>query len=222
MYLIMAIKKDTPKENIIDGNSPTCEKMVGEKFGRLTILKYIGYRVLPKGYKQQLVEAKCDCGSVHNYVGAAIRNGVSTSCGCFQFENSINLHTKHGQKSTKYGKRGTILYARWRSMFDRVRSDKNYKHVKISDRWQGENGFINFCKDMGEIPTPKHTLDRYPNQRGNYEPSNCRWATQMEQCNNFSRNVHIIYNGERLTLAQSMRKYNLTRSHVRKLRKEQL
>lgn len=51
----------------------------------------------------------------------------------------------------------------------------------MCERWLGEHGFENFLADMGDRPSPQHSLDRVdPN--GNYEPSNCRWATAAEQC----------------------------------------
>lgn len=60
--------------------------------------------------------------------------------------------------------------------------------IQVCDRWLGKNGFFNFCNDMGEKPTPKHTLDRI-DVNGNYEPSNCRWATTFQQsCNRRNQN----------------------------------
>lgn len=53
--------------------------------------------------------------------------------------------------------------------------------VKVCKRWQD---FAVFLQDMGMPPTPKHSLDRYPNPSGNYEPGNVRWATAMEQRRN--------------------------------------
>ena len=53
----------------------------------------------------------------------------------------------------------------------------------VCERWSGENGFVNFLTDMGERP-PGMTLDRYPDQDGNYEPTNCRWATIDQQAQN--------------------------------------
>lgn len=205
----MAIKIDRPEEVFLETNSPITEKMVGQKYGRLTILKVLGSRVSKKGFKSPMVSAKCDCGSVHNYIATKIRTGYTKSCGCFQAQNSSRLHTKHGQKSPKHGKRGTMLYARWRSMFDRVRSDENYAHVSISERWQGDDGFVNFCQDIGPMPTPKHTVDRYPNKTGNYEPGNVRWATMLQQMQNLTKNVNFEYKGEVLCLSEIARREGL-------------
>jgi hypothetical protein len=45
--------------------------------------------------------------------------------------------------------------------------------VKICIRWA--DSFENFIEDMGIAPSPKHSLGRYPNKKGNYEPNNCQW-----------------------------------------------
>lgn len=59
--------------------------------------------------------------------------------------------------------------------------------IKVCKRWLNEkSGFENFVKDMGEKPSPELTLDRINND-GNYEPSNCRWATKSEQARNQRR-----------------------------------
>jgi len=68
---------------------------------------------------------------------------------------------------------------------------KNYggRGITVCERWQGEHGFENFLADMGERPAGK-TLDRFPNNDGNYEANNCRWATSAEQANNKKRSSH--------------------------------
>lgn len=68
-----------------------------------------------------------------------------------------------------------------------------YRHyggrgIRVCDQWLGEDGFVRFLTDMGPAPSAKHTLDRYPDNDGNYEPQNCRWATPKEQGRNTRRN----------------------------------
>lgn len=71
--------------------------------------------------------------------------------------------------------------------------------IKICDRWR--DSFENFYADMGKRPSKKHSIERINND-GDYEPENCRWATQKEQCNNQRTNRRIVVNGETLTMSQ--------------------
>lgn len=76
-----------------------------------------------------------------------------------------------------------------------VHNYENYggRGVKVCDRWF--SSFENFLADMGPRPSSKHSIDRYPNKDGNYEPGNCRWATAKEQGRNLRSNKIIEYNG---------------------------
>lgn len=75
--------------------------------------------------------------------------------------------------------------------------------ITVCERWL--NSFENFLADMGKRPSDKHSLDRFPNKEGNYEPGNCRWATIEQQNENRSNNVIIEYNGEKYTQRKFIR-----------------
>jgi len=101
-------------------------------------------------------------------------------------------------------------YRVWQSMLDRCLNAnctayKNYggRGIKVCDRWRDD--FANFLADVGERP-PGRELDRYPNNDGNYEPGNVRWATVEENQNNKRTNHLLTHNGETMTIAQWARR----------------
>ena len=71
--------------------------------------------------------------------------------------------------------------------------------ISVCDRWR--ESFANFLSDMGRRPTLKHSIDRI-DVSGNYEPSNCRWATPKEQGRNKRNNHMIAHNGETKCVAE--------------------
>lgn len=67
--------------------------------------------------------------------------------------------------------------------------------IRVCDRWLGEHGFERFLADVGRRPSSSHSLDRFPNNDGDYEPGNVRWATKKEQANNTSTVCKITLDG---------------------------
>lgn len=89
----------------------------------------------------------------------------------------------------------TQLYKTWHSMMYRCYNPKSSiwkyyggKGIKVCGRW---HTFENFAADVGERPSPKHSLDRFPNSSGDYSPDNTRWATAKEQNRNKENTVKI-------------------------------
>ncbi len=105
-------------------------------------------------------------------------------------------------------------YISWRGMNARCKNkgDPNYvkyggRGIKVCDRWRAS--FINFLEDMGLKPEPSMSIERKDND-GDYEPSNCRWATTQEQANNRRSSVFIELNGKRQTVAEWSRETGIS------------
>jgi hypothetical protein len=72
--------------------------------------------------------------------------------------------------------------------------------IKVCNHWQ--NSFENFLADMGKRPSLKHTLDRYPDKNGDYEPGNCQWRTRKEQARNTRQNRLLTHKGKTLCIGE--------------------
>jgi hypothetical protein len=131
----------------------------------------------------------CDCGNTITVVGPSLRTGATKSCGCF-----------HIEQVSKHGGMNSAEYSSWAAMKQRClnpNSDAYRRYggrgITICERWK--DSFENFLTDMGPKPTPQHTLDRHPDNDGNYEPSNCRWATRFEQSQTRGNAYQIEHDG---------------------------
>lgn len=167
------------------------------KFGRWTVTSEFHRRG-----KHIFVDCVCECGTERRISVHHLIIGRSRSCGCLRREVSREVHWKHGGTVGGYKHE----YRVWAHMISRcsnrnLRAFKDYggRGISVCARWR--SSFASFHNDMGDRPTPSHTLDRI-NNNGNYEPSNCRWATIREQNNNRRDNRVIRLNGVRLTVAQ--------------------
>jgi hypothetical protein len=172
-----------------------------ETFGRLTT---IGPRFLVpvgSGFFVAKQVCICQCGNMTITSTNDMRTGTTKSCGCLSREKA---RQKCIETKTKHGMAGTPTYTIWKGLKKRCYNEKteayrNYggRGIRVCDRWlDPENGFVNFLEDMGERPSDNHEVDRYPNQDGNYEPGNCRWATHTEQARNKRNNKLLTHNGK--------------------------
>jgi hypothetical protein len=99
------------------------------------------------------------------------------------------------------------LFNIWKAMIQRC-ENPNHTHyasyggrgVVVCERWR--NDFEAFAADMGDRPSPRHTIDRMNNQKG-YQPGNVRWATPYQQLNNTRRTVYVEWQGKRITLSDA-------------------
>jgi len=158
----------------------------GKKFSRLTAIR----RVTGKMWL-----FRCDCGNEIERIGTSVTSGNTKSCGCLRKEATAARNASHGLTTHP-------LYFRWAGMIQRCVNPnhvgyKNYgaKGVKVCERWMN---FESFLSDMG-MPKTGESIDRI-DSNGDYEPTNCRWASSKEQSRNTKRNVVVEVDGVSLTV----------------------
>jgi len=176
-----------------------------------TYLAVIGERFIvnKNNINYSFIPVICKCGKKITVKMTSLQNGRKKSCGCLLKEiSSARWKTQNGLSKTKE-------YRAWRGMINRC-YDPGYslfhryggRGIVVCERWL--LSFDNFLFDMGQCPVDKNSLDRYPNNDGNYEPANCRWATDSEQANNRSTCQYFTINGISKTLNEWCLMYNIS------------
>jgi hypothetical protein len=143
---------------------------------------------------------RCDCGRAAVVWSANLKNALTRSCGCLRAE-IVGAAAK--ARMTKHGMWQTPEFRIWTGIVTRCSNPnseqwKKYgkRGITMCDRWKS---FAAFYEDMGPRPSAVHSIDRRDNDKG-YEPSNCRWATPIEQAANRRRAVAITHDGVRMSL----------------------
>ncbi len=167
-------------------------ELTGRRFDRLLVIG----RAENDNRGNTRWRCQCDCGESTTAVGYQLKAGNKRSCGCLQRERSSETHRVHGGGDDPE-------YDVWRSMRLRCLDKRNPNYggrgIAVCERWQS---YANFIADMGRRPSPKHSLDRVDNDSG-YNPDNCRWATQKEQCRNTRFNRLVNYAGQKMPLVEA-------------------
>lgn len=112
--------------------------------------------------------------------------------------------------------RSTTHYA-WTNMIQRCtnpsRPDFAFyggRGIKVCQQWR--ESFSVFLADMGERPAVGYSLDRFPDQNGDYEPGNCRWATKHQQMQNTRATRLITFAGKTMGMTAWARSLGITHS----------
>jgi len=154
----------------------------------------------------------CDCGTRRRVPRFDVRSGKSKGCGCSRMGRMAKAQRA---AVTKHGRSDDPIHRIWIDMRRRCSQPGRPDYpryggrgIRVCDRWLGDGGFANFFADMGERPSPGHSLDRVdPN--GPYSPENCRWVTRREQARNTRTNVYVDVDGSRVPLADAAERYGI-------------
>jgi hypothetical protein len=96
----------------------------------------------------------------------------------------------------------------------------NYGGRGISVFPEWIKSFEAFARDVGPPPSKAHSLDRFPDTNGNYQPGNVRWATKKEQLRNQRKNISVTVDGRKMSLAEAVElkglKYNTVLYRIRR------
>lgn len=156
---------------------------ISAKFGMLTVVE----RVANDRFGRSQWLCRCDCGREHVAAFFRMKSGHTKSCGCIR-----------GLVSRRHGAKGTPTHNTWCAMKQRCIDPRHAQFayyggrgVSVCDRWA--KSFEAFLADMGERPEGMTIERNDPN--GNYEPGNCRWATEADQARNRRSTILVTRNG---------------------------
>lgn len=174
------------------------KELSGERVGRLFVLSGCG----KDKFGNSLWNCECDCGGrvVVSSGKLLSKTRPTRSCGCLQREATA----ERNRKNATHRDVQSAEYNSWKGMKQRCtnKKDRNYfryggRGIAVCQRWL--DSYEAFLKDMGRSPSCKHSIERV-DVNGNYEPSNCVWATIKTQNRNTRRTQRFIYKGELMSL----------------------
>ena len=122
--------------------------MIGEKFGKLTVLSRVEDYISPQGQKQPKYCCKCDCGNIVNVVAQSLRNNATQSCGCITTsigENNIQKILINNKidfiKEYKFPDLGLLRYDFYLPKYNRLIEFDGKQHQTPSSLWDNEESF---------------------------------------------------------------------------------
>lgn len=191
------------------------QDLTGRTFGRLIAVEYAGRN--RTGISSW--HCVCSCGAKKTATTKLLLRGTTRSCGCLAIEGLVDRSTRHGHAT---GRKPSGEYVSHKAMLERCRDEEREHYgavgIKVCDRWRygdgGKTGFECFLEDMGPKPSKLHSIDRL-NVNGDYEPRNCRWATDKQQIRNRTNTRFVVYRGDRMALGDAAEKAGLPIGTVR-------
>jgi hypothetical protein len=193
--------------------------LTSQRFGRWTVIQ----RAASPSARHIHWRCRCDCGNEKSIAGESLKGGRSRSCGCLNREVASQRAraTQSGPVRRTHGKSATSEFRIWAGILTRCYNQHatgypNYggRGITVCDRWR--DSFENFLADMGPRPSSQHSVDRWPNQAGPYEPGNVRWATRQQQSANTRRTINVTIDGVSLTLKAACQQCGLPYQQILK------
>lgn len=187
----------------------TCKNLIGQTFDQLTVAEFDGRDKIGNIRWKCL----CTCGTYVVRTASQLRSPkYRKSCGCVAKILASKASTRHGMWNSPE-------YIAWAQMIQRCHNSRsnsfsNYgaRGISVCDKWR--ESFIDFLADVGIRPTKNHSIDRYPDNDGNYEPGNVRWATRRQQQRNTRYSKRVIYNGKPSCITDLAERAGVNRSLV--------
>lgn len=180
------------------------DDLTGKQFNDFTAHEFVGRN----SRRVALWHCSCVCGAERIMAGNVLKSLRNKSCGC------------RPRPKRTHGMCDAPEYQAWSNLKKRCYNprDKRYpqygaRGITVCDRWL--SNFAAFYSDMGPRPAGRYTIERKDNN-GNYEPSNCKWATYKEQAQNKSTNHPVTLNGETKCLTEWIRLLDIGASVVKR------
>ena len=179
--------------------------LTGKRFGRLTVIG-----VEDNGKRKTYYACQCDCGNVKVIRSDALLSGCTVSCGCKKKEqDKVNLTANHSHKMS-----GTRLYNIWSGLKGRCNNPNDPRYdryggrgISVCEEWNKSfQSFYDWAISNGY--SEDLTIDRIDND-GNYEPANCKWSTNKQQCNNRVANINLKIGNTTKTLTEWCEIFNV-------------
>ena len=184
--------------------------LTGQKFSRLTVLQ----RAENNKHGQVMWLCQCECGNVVVVRAHHLKDGHTSSCGCFQKEQA----TARVAKAHKHKMTGTRLYNIWANMKQRCLNPKDNRFndyggrgIMVCDEWLIADNFISWALKNGY--NDNLTIERIDNNKG-YSPDNCRWATNDEQAHNKRNNHLLTFQGKTQNVTQWANELKINRDSL--------
>lgn len=189
---------------------PRFKDITGQRFGFLTVTKRASTIA---SHHSSRWECLCDCGAIIVADTSNLKAGRTASCGSI-----AHRPKRYALRSDYKGDAHAALRRIWGKMIQRCTNQNSPDYpiyggrgIRVCDQWRK---LSNFIADVGARPSPRHSIDRYPDNNGNYEPGNVRWATPTQQANNTRRNRMLSAFGRTMTMAEWSREIGISQDAI--------